>query len=353
MQWLAWFTGNSWLLRRHAFFSRIFLIWMLSCPPLWGRSAIAADGTEVSGSSPSTGLGLRRTAASEGKTFATENEAATGPRPASDDSFREAPDTAQGASPRQLGQTSCPRSQWVDPDTPAAACRLQTDSAGEPLELIFSDEFNVPGRTFADGQDPVWTAITGFPATNDQLNAYDDSAERATTYDGKLLLRISNSLSTLNVVNATSGKTRQLKRPYTSAMLQSWNKFCFTGGVVEISAKFPGKPEQPGLWPAFWLMGNLGRATFQESTDNIWPFTYSQCPTGGEAEQEANQFPRKQQRINKCLGENWTARFGLNPNQGRGALEIDIIEVLPGSHKADYKSEKVDPGFCPAQPLDV
>ena len=68
-------------------------------------------------------------------------------------------------------------------------------------------------------------------------------------------------------------------------MLQSWNKFCLTGGVVEMSAKFPGRPvgglerlrmddlklfgarnarnrpcfkDIPGLWPAFWLLGNLG-----------------------------------------------------------------------------------------------
>jgi len=39
-----------------------------------------------------------------------------------------------------------------------------------------------------------------------------------------------------------------------SGMVQSWNKFCFTGGVVEISAKLPGKPEIGGLWPARKLL---------------------------------------------------------------------------------------------------
>lgn len=27
---------------------------------------------------------------------------------------------------------------------------------------------------------------------------------------------------------------------YTSGMIQSWNKFCFTGGVIEISVQMPG-----------------------------------------------------------------------------------------------------------------
>jgi len=223
----------------------------------------------------------------------------------------------------------------------------QLDSAGRPLTLVFSDEFNVPGRTFADGHDPVWTAITGFPSTNDQENAYDDGPRHATTSNGNLWLRISNKASKLDMVNSSSGKREIKKRPYTSAMLQSWNKFCFTGGVVEMSAKFPGRPDIPGLWPAFWLLGNLGRATVEASVDNVWPYTYSQCPSNPL--EEANQDPRKQQRINECLGDNWTQRFGLHPHQGRGALEIDILEVLPGSYGPNYKEDKVDTGVCKPQ----
>ncbi|CAJ1334257.1 unnamed protein product, partial [Effrenium voratum] len=151
-------------------------------------------------------------------------------------------------------------------------------------------------------------------------------------------MRISNQESVLKVVNASSGKMETKTRPYTSAMLQSWNKFCFTGGVVEISAKFPGRPDLPGLWPAFWLLGNLGRATVETSVNNVWPYTYSQCPA--ENLDAANQDPRKQQRINQCLGSNWTSRFGLQPHQGRGAMEIDILEVLPGTYAPDYKKEK-------------
>jgi Beta-glucan synthesis-associated protein SKN1/KRE6/Sbg1 len=40
------------------------------------------------------------------------------------------------------------------------------------------------------------------------------------------------------------------KKYIQSGMLQSWNKFCFIGGVVEFSAKLPGDPHKGGLWPA-------------------------------------------------------------------------------------------------------
>eukprot|EP00408_Alexandrium_pacificum_P032450 CAMPEP_0171285514 /NCGR_PEP_ID=MMETSP0790-20130122/68491_1 /TAXON_ID=2925 /ORGANISM="Alexandrium catenella, Strain OF101" /LENGTH=94 /DNA_ID=CAMNT_0011754839 /DNA_START=46 /DNA_END=326 /DNA_ORIENTATION=+ len=71
--------------------------------------------------------------------------------------------------------SACPKGEWVDPDTPDAACMAMTDHTGAPLELVFSDEFEVSGRTFQDGDDPRWTALTGFPSTNEQVNAYDDS----------------------------------------------------------------------------------------------------------------------------------------------------------------------------------
>jgi hypothetical protein len=40
------------------------------------------------------------------------------------------------------------------------------------------------------------------------------------------------------------------KKYIQSAMVQSWNKFCFVGGIVEFSAKLPGDPRTGGLWPA-------------------------------------------------------------------------------------------------------
>lgn len=40
-------------------------------------------------------------------------------------------------------------------------------------------------------------------------------------------------------------------------MLQSWNKFCFTTGILEVSVSLPGSASAPGFWPGVWTMGNL------------------------------------------------------------------------------------------------
>ena len=48
----------------------------------------------------------------------------------------------------------------------------------------------------------------------------------------------------------------------------TWNKFCFTGGILEVSLQLPGPHNSGGLWPAFWLMGNLAKATNAQS--NYW-----------------------------------------------------------------------------------
>lgn len=40
--------------------------------------------------------------------------------------------------------------------------------------------------------------------------------------------------------------------------MSTWNKFCFTGGIVEASVTLPGTNNIVGLWPAIWSMGNLG-----------------------------------------------------------------------------------------------
>jgi hypothetical protein len=239
----------------------------------------------------------------------------------------------------------CPVSEWVDLDTPSEVCDGgKTDFSGTPLQLVFSDEFNVDGRTFEDGHDPKWTAVTGYPVSNEQVNAYVDLPEYAHTANGKLRLKAASVTSNMQYVNSTNYSTIDLKRAYASPMLQSWNKFCFTEGVIEMSGHLPGEANQGGLWPAFWIMGNIGRATAQKSTDKIWPFSYSHCPD--EADEAANQYIKDQQLINACRGPDWTSQYGLNPYQGRGAIEIDIVEAMPGKFVFDYKNWKIDSGYC-------
>lgn len=43
----------------------------------------------------------------------------------------------------------------LDPDTPVHE-RVRTSMEGETWQLVFSDEFNKPGRTFRPGDDPFW-----------------------------------------------------------------------------------------------------------------------------------------------------------------------------------------------------
>ena len=133
------------------------------------------------------------------------------------------------------------------------------------------------------------------------------------------MLKISTELKK-NVYRAFDEKRKKFygARKYVqSAMLQSWNKFCFVGGIVEFSAKLPGSPRVGGLWPALWLLGNLARATYVGSSDYMWPFSYNKC----------DDIHRLSQEISSCSKVN---HYGLDPYQGRGAPEIDIIESMQG-----------------------
>ena len=46
---------------------------------------------------------------------------------------------------------------------------------------------------------------------------------------------------------------------------------------MEVRLRLPGKSDIGGLWPAFWLMGNLGRATYEHSTNMMWPWSFNKC----------------------------------------------------------------------------
>jgi hypothetical protein len=46
----------------------------------------------------------------------------------------------------------------IDIDTPKEAYTKPSWNGGPNMELVFSDEFNVPGRTFWPGDDPYWEA---------------------------------------------------------------------------------------------------------------------------------------------------------------------------------------------------
>lgn len=239
---------------------------------------------------------------------------------------------------------------WIDPDTPASARTTrplplggnatvfypasEEDSTStlhefkskqsntQQYELVMSDEFNVPHRNFSDGSDPMWTALNKNDYTNAALHYYSHD-EITTNTQGKLAITTrSQNIDIIGFDETTREKSRVTKH-FSTGMLQSWNKFCFTGGVLEAAVTLPGKSDVGGLWPSLWLLGNLSRHTYVASSDHLWPFSNPHTCDFGSKKSLA-------QRISSCLT---SVHYGLQPNTGRGAPEVDIFEIQPGKIK--------------------
>ncbi|KAF8754308.1 Beta-glucan synthesis-associated protein (SKN1) [Rhizoctonia solani] len=208
----------------------------------------------------------------------------------------------------------------VDKDTPQSAM-TRTGFDGQEYELVFSDEFNTDGRTFYPGDDPFWEAVDlNYWATKD-LEWYDPG--NAITKDGSLVITLEQVLNhDLN---------------YRSAMLQSWNKFCFTNGYIEFNLSLPGEANVPGYWPGAWIMGNLGRPGYGGTTDGVWPYTYDSCDIGtfpnqtrkdGTPVTNASGGTKKYDyQLSVLSGQKLSEHPGPNPSTGRGAPEIDALEA--------------------------
>ncbi len=132
------------------------------------------------------------------------------------------------------------RSPWIDPDTPETLRKVVSfpelpfdNDVEREFELVFSDEFNVNGRTMHDG-DAVKTE-------NGILNITMDVHPETFTYTDHVFQQVKKE---------PTGEKINVTKEFRSGMVQSWNKFCFIGGIIEISAKLPGDPKTGGLWPA-------------------------------------------------------------------------------------------------------
>mmetsp|Transcript_18812 Transcript_18812/g.33884 ORF Transcript_18812/g.33884 Transcript_18812/m.33884 type:complete len:682 (-) Transcript_18812:178-2223(-) len=187
-------------------------------------------------------------------------------------------------------------------------------------DLVFSDEFNAPHRTFEDGKDPRWTALEKNDYTNNAQHYYTEKNAYTDT-EGNLVIKTEAADTEVVGFNDVKRKKEKIKKHFKSAMLQSWNKFCFTGGVMEAEMALPGKHNIGGLWPAFWLLGNFARHTYVGSSEHIWPWSSSAC----------SDKSRTAQLISAC---NRVEHYGLHKGVGRGAPEIDVFEVQPGNIKA-------------------
>ena len=127
--------------------------------------------------------------------------------------------------------------ELIDVATPDSA-KTRTGFDGQEYGLVFSDEFEVNGRTFYPGDDPCWEAV------DLQYNPMADQA----WYDPRQITTKNGKLSIL-LENAADGGLQ-----YRSGMLQSWNKFCFTSGYIEVSMTLPGpNAETTGYVSRSWF----------------------------------------------------------------------------------------------------
>lgn len=231
--------------------------------------------------------------------------------------------------------SSAIRTSLIDPDTPSEHHTKKTRT-GDTWVLTFSDEFNAEGRTFYDGDDQFFQAVDlNYAATKD-LEWYDPDA--VTTVNGTLQI-------TLDAM-----KNHDLF--YRSGMVQSWNRLCFTQGMIVASAQLPGYGNISGLWPGLWTMGNLGRPGYLSTTEGVWPYTYDSCDAGITANQSSpdgiSYLPGQKLNVCTCPGEEHP-----NTGVGRGAPEIDIVEgavdttLLVGVVSQSYQIAPMDIWYMP------
>ncbi|KAF9311299.1 hypothetical protein BG003_007563 [Podila horticola] len=208
----------------------------------------------------------------------------------------------------------------VDPDTPLNK-RSKTMYDGSQWSLVFSDEFNQEGRSFGPGQDPHWEAINLPPSATKSLEEYRQDAVR--TKGGRLVI-------TLNRTPVPAGNRKRQNQQssswlFTSGMLQSWNKMCIQGGLVEVAVSLPGNPALPGLKPRVFLLGNLARYGYRATMDGVYPYSYSKCDDASVNGTTSSGGPGvNKQRLNAC--SNIQEGVGV----GRGAPEINLLETHYG-----------------------
>ncbi|KZT06001.1 glycoside hydrolase family 16 protein [Laetiporus sulphureus 93-53] len=221
--------------------------------------------------------------------------------------------------------------QIIDPDTPEEAHTKADYINGQDWKLVFSDEFNVDGRTFWPDDDPYWEAVNLHYWETNNLEWLDPTA--VTTHNGSLEI--------------TMSKKENHGLAYTSGMITTWNKFCFTGGIVEVSVSLPGTNNVVGFWPAIWMMGNLGRAGYGASLEGMWPYSYDSCDVGTAPNQTKNGQPVAAtkngdpdyggalsylpgQRLSRCScpgSSHPGPKHDDGTYVGRAAPEIDIFEA--------------------------
>lgn len=112
--------------------------------------------------------------------------------------------------------------------------------------IVWSDEFD--GTSLNTN---IWNYEKGNLGVNNEVEYYTSDAANISVKGGYLQITALNSPNYSN-----SGYN------YTSARINTYGKYSFTYGRVDVRAKIPG---DPGTWPALWLLGN------SINTGTSWP----------------------------------------------------------------------------------
>ncbi len=115
---------------------------------------------------------------------------------------------------------------------------LLEDGSGGEYQLIWSDEFDNAGSPDAT----KW----GYDLGTGQ-GGWGNSEEQFYTS------RMQNAYISNGTLNITAMREDYSTSKYTSARLKTQNKFSFTYGRVDVSARLP---EGRGIWPAIWMLGS-------------------------------------------------------------------------------------------------
>ncbi|KAG0699610.1 glycoside hydrolase family 16 protein [Suillus ampliporus] len=229
----------------------------------------------------------------------------------------------------------------IDVDTPKEVyTKASYMNPNDMWDLVFSDEFQVDGRSFYPGDDPYWEAPSLHYWGTDDLEWYDP--RQVTTKGGALQI-------TLAKVDPATNHNLTYRSGMVSQDCLIVNKFCFTGGLIETSVILPGSNNVHGLWPAVWTMGNLGRAGFGASLEGLWPYSYDSCDVGTLPNQTypgtskplaamqngdpahggvLSFLPGQRLSACTCPGESHPGPVRANGDYvGRSAPEIDIFEA--------------------------
>ena len=124
----------------------------------------------------------------------------------------------------------------------------ETIAAPDGYQLVWSDEFNTDGRP-----DPTkWKPVTGF-IRNNERQWYQP--QNAMVENGHLIIegRREERPNPHYKAGSKDWKTNRPSIEYTSACLITRGLHSWTRGIFEMRGRIP---TGPGLWPAWWTVGD-------------------------------------------------------------------------------------------------